>query len=1576
MSLNRPRRKATINKSYNDTLDESVFEEIDAKPALLRNSTTLTAPRRKTSSANSLKRASVTDLLAKDKKLLPYNWQPVPVGPDDYFSFHLDLDDAYVDPSNHVLYCPNQSTVRPKQRGTKEVFLLRKGDFLYMVCEPPGEPYYIGRIMGFKRKHRDHGQNQDQDQLTQQQTHSNSQSLSQNLSRSQSQYRPAGEYVFQIQWFYRPRDISKSTSDSRLLYASMHTDTCPLQSFRGLVTVKHKQQVEQEYSQTLLPTVLAPSGPKNSKKSGNSPSNITPLEAYSQDPNCFYFDKLFDRYMIKFYDIIPTALLLPYLDNQSNNSRNFITALHKRFEFVFMEAQRTKAFMSSFASTESCHCEECGQWCSPADSVNCASCHKYFHMLCLNPPLMKKPSRGFSWSCAPCNKKHEMEYQSKRLLMLSNDNKSSNEKELEAATVDGPESETEIEGAVSSVLAGTLSSATDTALSTTLASATDTDSAERVLPKYEIVASQFLRKDSTHTLEQRRLLEEWNMRYLGMHSRLEDGVDIDDRSPYPRASTRLGPKHQATNIPEYENHPIVYYDTEQSTSSSARKKPSKKKKVDEDQEMVKLPLPKQFVDVPLKDFPQWLQPRPKGYIERGVDDGEGITATLLWKPTGTETVLDEYVQKCAPIAEKLNLLPTSPNFMDAILSRFHTYGGDSEKAYQESCKLTRAVLKEPTFSKQEVERFEAGVRKYGSELYPTFKEVRTQPCAMVVRFYYLWKKTPNGRLIWGNFGGRQHKKLQNVSTVKADDKKGQVDDKEGPEVNVNKESQVDPLQNFSAAQKTSIEVSVGTNVEAKAKGVHMLVDPNDDSAYEPSRIAAASKIFGCKHCHTIESTQWFRVTGYDPKTKLDVSKEDKDFAECDAIGLCLRCARLWRRYAVVWEDPVEVQKKSSKSVGGWKKKTEAELVVDSERILNQAELEGAILTYEQIEINGGFITEQRKKVPPTPGKRQNPSPTPSKKQNPSPAPNKKPKVEPVKKPMVKEEVNPPKRKRLAPAPKESVKVQIKTESKKVTAKTTSDSKPKRRRGETSILAKSQNEARVKSEDINDIDAPAIKKSRSDVNGKASKTSDLLINPIFNTDYITPKSEIQLDKKNLPSNGRDALRKILSCHRIKQLADLHPQVQPYQLPNQTRLKLHFDTDERNCSICLDYDPSESSGQEMLICSNCGVNVHASCSRISVPPNAPLPIKEWLCRACINDLNPYHTTLYSCCLCLANDSNHELSMFGSPLVKPDYLIPINDSGKWCHLLCALFNHSQVTFRHSSPVSPQRKLTREELNDQKFIIESTHNTLSIESVSEAYLRNYTSRCGICHSLNGSLVPCDLCEDSQKKYHVICAQDTANFKLGFRLVPQKATSKENYNVTIGNESGRLKPVILCPKHDHSRSGIHSMRALGRRSKDELKPLILLFIDDIIKSATTTTTRLSGPQFKAHNYIHMIKIFAEEEAARKIKFSNLPSDTLKESEKFCIRCNTRASPMWWINQKQDSAYNFLCQSCYHRGDDEEPQPETRKLREILHEPLEGLNYGLGGENDRLSDVYNIPLTPPPKVETVRSRMAIGDILS
>lgn len=46
------------------------------------------------------------------------------------------------------------------------------------------------------------------------------------------------------------------------------------------------------------------------------------------------------------------------------------------------------------------------------ETVQCDRCKKFFHMSCVNPPLLAKPSRGYGWTCAPCSRKHEEEVDS------------------------------------------------------------------------------------------------------------------------------------------------------------------------------------------------------------------------------------------------------------------------------------------------------------------------------------------------------------------------------------------------------------------------------------------------------------------------------------------------------------------------------------------------------------------------------------------------------------------------------------------------------------------------------------------------------------------------------------------------------------------------------------------------------------------------------------------------------------------------------------------------------------------------------------------------------------------------------------------------------------------------------------------------------------------------------------------------------------------------------------------------------------------------------------------------------------
>lgn len=1493
----RPRRKGAGNKNYLDALPEPLLEDQDVQAV---------APKLAASGRKPKKSTPLPPSTGK----LPYNWQP-PVGPGDYFSNKLNLEGAYVDTAQQSLYCPEHPSfhlrepedplARPTSRRRKDpYFCLRKGDYIYMVSEPPGEPYYIGRVMGFARKRK-------------------------TTEETENPLVDASLFVFQIQWFYRPRDISKHTLDSRLLYASMHSDTCPLQSFRGVVTVKHKLEID------------------TTPKLAREGTPMLPLEAYCLIPNCFYFDKLFDRYMMKFYDIIKTSLLLQYVSNTANNSQNYILALNKRFEFIFMEPSRSKQFIANFESNLSSHCDVCSEWCAPNELVTCAGCEKHFHMLCLDPPLLKKPSRGFSWSCALCTKKHELEYQSKKMVMLSHDNRSSNEKEISEMSDHIPSSPEEPEE-------------------------TPRKSPEVSLPKYEVMAKDFLNNDADLSVEERRLKEEWSMRYLGTHTRLEDAVDLDDRSPYPRASTSLGPKYQASNVPEYIDHPIVYYDNPKAAENGKKKAPGKRgaKKKAVEEETKSLPLPKEFEDVPPKEYPQWLQPRPKGYVERGVDDGDGETCTLLWKNREEDVAdnfatFDDYVRACNPIAQRLNMYPTSPNFVDAILKIWLECKGDAVVAVERVSQLTRASLKEPTFSAEEVKRFENGVKKNGSELYPTYKLVKSQPCSMVVRFYYLWKKSPRGRQIWGNFPGRK-KKLSS------------------------------------------------TKEEKPAKEMDHMIDSDDDSSYENEKIVVKRRKFRCKHCRTYRSTQWFRITGFDENTKYDESIEADDIDPEAVHGLCFRCAKLWRRYAVYWEDPHEVERRNTRGIGGYKKKVEAELVADAERILTKAQMEGGGLSYDPENLRPGessvllLNTPMVKTEPEQNGYSKRvaaianvtvPSPTTlpeivlpraaAKPRAPKPAPaaikvsNNGAKAAPATSKRANgradtklKQEEPPEKKRkpltstngvakTETKPKPRKKSPGKDESKEDSSASQKE-KPDSKKTVTAAANKKRTQQETKEKDAS-VQPPKQKRQK-----RASSAESAVASPILNSDYRVSALAgplVKVDKKLYSKLDEKMLYELITTFKSRQLVDLKLLMQAFQAPSQANIELPFSVNDRNCCVCMEYDDKDDSLLEMLICSNCGVNVHASCAGIGISGKQK-PVKQWLCDACVNDLSPHYTTTYSCCLCLANEQNHEMSILGSPLVKPDYLMPVLDSGKWVHLLCALFSHNHISFRN---VSTPSFVSKEVLNSTS----TKQLGCAIESVSNVFLENYTSRCSICKSLSGAMILCDGCKNLDEKFHITCAQDTNNFKLGFKLVPQKI-SKSNTNTYIGDEVGKLEPVLLCPRHDQ-RGAIHNMRTLGKRTLNgELKPLMLLFIEDI---ARLTNFRCTGPQLKAQNYMKMVEKFSETEEEMAAKF-RAPTEYRKEKEKekennelSCDSCKIGASPKWWPSPKNPGA--VICRNCHLNDDPDRDQSELEgdQLAKELNEPIRAEHFGLQDPLDHILQVYKQP--EAPNVE--RSMITLSEIL-
>lgn len=156
-------------------------------------------------------------------------------------------------------------------------------DHAYFVCEPPGEPYYLARIMEFLH--------------------------------AKGDPKAPVEYV-RVNWYYRPKDIQRKVQDTRVVFASMHSDTCPLTSLRGKCQILHL-------------------------------SEIPNLDEYRVKKDSFWFDKLFDRYIHRYYEVIPTNKVI-------NVPQHVKKVLDERWKFVLVEIGRGKELTSAVKTCKKC----------------------------------------------------------------------------------------------------------------------------------------------------------------------------------------------------------------------------------------------------------------------------------------------------------------------------------------------------------------------------------------------------------------------------------------------------------------------------------------------------------------------------------------------------------------------------------------------------------------------------------------------------------------------------------------------------------------------------------------------------------------------------------------------------------------------------------------------------------------------------------------------------------------------------------------------------------------------------------------------------------------------------------------------------------------------------------------------------------------------------------------------------------------------------------------------------------------------------------------------------------------------
>lgn len=505
-------------------------------------------------------------------------------------------------------------------------------------------------------------------------------------------------------------------------------------------------------------------------------------------------------------------------------------------------------------------------------------------MNCVNPPLLKKPSRGFAWACGPCSKAQEKKLEARNTPNVTD------------TTIDGDEEDFNDD---------------DDDFASALREDIDTG---RTTPTRSSDAELSIYPGTDEQIHQASL---WPFRYLGIHCKVEDALDYDDRI-YPRASSRLGPRHQA-NILMWPGKPVEYVKPADIKKKYVKGSGSKKDVKFSKETLAALEAEK----IAREKRPKWVMDEPAGYIHRGEDhdnDDPDNTAELVFKlpevgeisaisergiddsgaehldNTSLERLLNEYMSRVKKLAKPLGLPELSTNLLDVALSTLRLHGYDTEKALQALSALDKKVFKEPELTPAELKKFEDGVAKYGSEWHSIKKHVKSVSAADIVRFYYTWKKTDRGKLVWGNYSGRKGKK----EAKKAEANTGKLQDD--------------------------------------------VADEYDDSAFDNDKALEKKRGFQCKFCNTRSSRQWRRAPNTPAGTMIpDNSNGKASGREKGAqlmVALCRRCAELWRRYAIQWEDIDEVAKKVAQAGGrAWKRRIDEELLkelVTANEIMNQA----------------------------------------------------------------------------------------------------------------------------------------------------------------------------------------------------------------------------------------------------------------------------------------------------------------------------------------------------------------------------------------------------------------------------------------------------------------------------------------------------------------------------------------------------------------------------------------------------------------------------------------------------------------
>ncbi|CAL1714076.1 unnamed protein product [Somion occarium] len=259
-----------------------------------------------------------------------------------------------------------------------------------------------------------------------------------------------------LAWYYRPGDVSdRPVADSRLLLAAIYSEVCDLNQLRAKCHVIHRDK-------------------------------ISDLAGWKKRPDRFYFTRLFDPWIRKEFEVIQATSVR----NIPDHIREVLTG---RYEYVVAEKEIVPDLTDELRL-----CATCEKWCPPPETVQCDRCKNFFHMACVTPPLLAKPSRGYGWTCAPCSRQHEEEVDSH---------------EVRHPTPVAPKPKSNAPAPRG-----------------------------RGRPRKDRVLAE---KEENVEIKHFKM---WPFRYFGQYTVAEDTLDPEDFI-FPRAATRVGPKYQVNCFP-------------------------------------------------------------------------------------------------------------------------------------------------------------------------------------------------------------------------------------------------------------------------------------------------------------------------------------------------------------------------------------------------------------------------------------------------------------------------------------------------------------------------------------------------------------------------------------------------------------------------------------------------------------------------------------------------------------------------------------------------------------------------------------------------------------------------------------------------------------------------------------------------------------------------------------------------------------------------------------------------------------------------------------------------------------------